>query len=210
LLTAVQSTADATTYTSSAVSLGAESRSRKIIIGIASYRISSQTAIPSGVTADFGSGAVSATLLTSLEAFIAGGFLGSVSWWIVNAPTSATADIVTTFANSQSGRAAAYYRAVSYESTATETKTTSGVDPAVSVTPPADSIVVGGTCTGSGFASTTWTNLTEDADSAISGELQFSWASATHTTSPGTQTITADSFLSAQGPLAVVVLERGK
>lgn len=169
-VTSAQSTSDATTYTFSSQSFGAEAADRHILNTIAAGAASARTVSSSTI------GGVAASELVDFEAHS-----GSNAAMIIAAvPTGATGDVVVTFTGGMVRCAVGTYRVTGLNST---TPTGSGTDStdalSASLNISAGGFAVGVVFSKSSPTGVTWTNLAEDVETlAASWETNGNWSSA--------------------------------
>lgn len=172
---------DVSTYTFSSQNLGAADSTRRIVVCIESRGTTSQTV--SSVTV----AGVSATEVRQQ----ATGF-NVVAIYIAEVPSGTTGDVVVTFADAMLRCAIQMYRLVDIDSTTEHQQGASTVEnPTYNLNIPAGGVAVACSVTGNDTGSTSWTNLTEDADGLLEF-IQYSSASDAFASEQTGLTITAN------------------
>jgi hypothetical protein len=184
-VTTTNNSTNNTTYTFTAVSLGATGGNRQIIVGISSSVGNSGRTVSSVTVAG-----VSATSLVSRTA---GGINSRLSAiFIANVPTGATGNIVVTFSGSMGRCGITVYAGRNLTSnTPQATNNTSSSSPlTLSLTGTTAGFIVAQAMTQSPGETFTWTGLTRDNNVSIGAALTMSSASI-NKTSGGATTISA-------------------
>lgn len=196
-VTATTSTTDTSTYTFSAVSIGAEASNRKVIVVFAlnaSPAVSFSSATIGGVSAT--------SIVTAASGFSLCGII------IADVPTGTTGDVVITLSGTALRCGIAVYRVVDLNSstahaTTTDTTASAGVLSAT-LNVPANGFAVGVTINGAPAAVTWSAGLTEDSDNTIETQIVVSSASASVVAAQTPMTVTCtDGTSSSQACLAV-------
>lgn len=198
-LQAASSTANATSYTFSSQSLGAEDADRYIIVCVAS-RATSGTVSISGVTV----GGISASVAVSRTNDDSNNNI--CAQYIVAVPTGTTGDVVVTFAAGQLRCWIALYRAVDIDSpTPHDTDSSIVEDPVGSIDVPAGGFAIGAAISASGGSvpSFSWSGITEDVDETVESNTRMSSASDEFVSSQTPLAITADTSVAGLSPIGV-------
>jgi hypothetical protein len=177
----VTDTANLTTYTFSGASIGAVDATRKTVIAVVS-----RTA---GTTITLNSATIGGSAATALvNAKHSSGNTQHAALFIIDSGSGSglsaatTADITVTFSSAATRCAVGVYRLTNSSITAHDTDqdgTTSGNPTGGGIdVQGAGAIIAAGGCDAPGAATTSWSNLTEDADARLESAMLYSWASA--------------------------------
>lgn len=202
-LSAVSNSSDLTVYNISSRSLGTESQFRKILVCISCTR-SFGAAAPTSVQLDTGPIAMT-KIAESDNASV------NTSFWIAAVPTGLSDTFTVTFSSQRFGIAFAIWNLFMYSSTPHQTISDAGTSPANagSITCPANSLAIAG-YTALVTATTTWTNLTEDADGNYDAVTAAFARETFATAQTGLSVVATPSSFAAEDALSVVVLTRGR
>jgi hypothetical protein len=202
-LSAVSFSGDSNVYNISSRSLGTADPRRKILVAITNSRFLGAAA-PSSVQLD--TGPIAMTKIgesdnTSIN----------TTFWIASVPTGTADTFTVTYASSRFGMAFAIWNLIMYSSTPHQVISDAGTSPANSgsITCPANSLAVAAYGVYA-TVTTTWTNLTEDADGQYdSGSAAFA-REAFATAQTGLSVVATASSAGQEDALCVVVLTRGE
>ena len=202
-LSALSSSADLTTYNISSRSLGTANQFRKILVCIINLRTFGANA-PTSVQLDTGPIAMTRIAESDNNSV-------NTSFWIADVPTGSSDTFTVTFSTQRFGMAFAIWNLFMYSSTPHQTISDAGTAPANagSITCPANSLAIAGYGVVAS-STTTWTNLTEDADGGWdSGSGAFA-REAFATAQTGLSVVATSSSGGSEDALSVVVLTRGR
>lgn len=182
-------TANLTTYTFSAHSLGTAAGDRKIVVAAMGTGGS-----PGGVSSLTVAGVSAASVIEATNG------AQTVSMWIADVPTGATGDIVVTFAAGKNRCGIAVYALYGAgSSTAFDTGSATADPYSDTLNVPANGVAIAAAAD-TNNTTATWTGLTEDSDTAIESTYH-GCASAEFTASQSAMTVTCDVAATTAGAM---------